>query len=136
MVDTSVLISALIGTEGPSREFLRRCLQGDYQPLMSNALFSEYEDVSFRDRILEACPLNRHEIRELLNSLYAVCRWVSVYFLWRPNLQDEGDNFLLELALADNADFIISQNVNDLRCAELKFPHVRILTPEQMLRGK
>ena len=45
VVDTSVLVSALIGEEGASREILRRCLQGEYKPLISNALFSEYEDV-------------------------------------------------------------------------------------------
>ncbi len=136
VVDTSVLISALIGEKGPSREILRRCLKGNYKPLISNALFSEYEDVSGRERILGACPLNAQEIRELLNSFYSVCQWVSVYFLWRPNLKDEGDNFLIELALAGNADFIISHNVNDLHGAELKFPDLRILTPEQLLRGE
>ncbi|MBN2701094.1 MAG: putative toxin-antitoxin system toxin component, PIN family [Methylohalobius sp. ZOD2] len=136
VVDTSVLISVLIGEEGPSREILRRCLKGKYNLLISNALFSEYEDVSGRERILDACPLNIQEIRKLLNSLYSVCQWVPVYFLWRPNLKDEGDNFLIELALAGNADFIISQNANDLHNAELKFPELRILTPEQMLRGE
>lgn len=136
VVDTSVLICALIAEKGPSREILRRCLRGEYKPLVSNALFSEYEDVSGRKRILDACPLSTQEIRELLNSLYSVCHWVSVYFLWRPNLKDEGDNFLIELALAGNADFIISQNIKDLRGSELRFPELRILTPEQMLRGK
>lgn len=46
VIDTSVLISALIGSQGPSREILRRCLQGAHNPLVSNALFLEYEDVS------------------------------------------------------------------------------------------
>jgi putative PIN family toxin of toxin-antitoxin system len=135
VIDTSALISALIGDEGPSREILRRSLKGEYKPLINNALFSEYEDVSSRKRILDRCPLNPQEIRELLNSLYSVCQWVSVYFLWRPNLKDEGDNFLIELALAGNADVIISNNVKDLHGAELIFPELRILTPEQMLRG-
>jgi putative PIN family toxin of toxin-antitoxin system len=136
VIDTSVLISALIGEEGPSREILRRSLKGEYKPLINNALLSEYEDVSSRKRILDRCPLNPQEIRELLNSLYSVCQWVSVYFLWRPNLKDEGDNFLIELALAGNADVIISNNVKDLHSAEIIFPELRILTPEQMLRGK
>ena len=136
VVDTSVLISALIGEEGASREILRRCLQGEYKPLISNALFSEYEDVSGKKRIFDVCPLNTQEIRDLINSLYSVCQWVSVYFLWRPNLKDESDNFLIELALAGNANFIISHNVNDFHGAELKFPELRILTPEQMLKGE
>ncbi|MES9936629.1 MAG: putative toxin-antitoxin system toxin component, PIN family [Sedimenticola sp.] len=135
-MDTSVLISALIGEQGPSREILRRCLKGEYNPLISNTLFSEYEDVIGRKQILDVCPLGAQEIREIVNALYSVCQWVPVYFLWRPNLRDEGDNFLIELALAGNADIIISNNVNDLRGAELRFPELSILTPEQILRGR
>ncbi|MCP5408462.1 MAG: putative toxin-antitoxin system toxin component, PIN family [Chromatiaceae bacterium] len=135
VVDTSVLISALIAAKGPSREILRRCLKHEYIPLISNTLFSEYEDVIGRKKILDLCPLEAQEIREIVNALYSVCLWVPVYFLWRPNLKDEGDNFLIELALAGNANIIISNNISDLRGSELKFPGLRILTPEQILRG-
>ena len=100
VLDTSVLISVLIGKEGPSREILRRCLQGTYQPLISNTLFLEYEDASLRPRIQKLCPLDENEIRELINAFYSVCVWVPIYYLWRPNLKDEGDNFLIELAVA------------------------------------
>ncbi len=136
VIDTSVLISALIGTEGPSREILRRCLQGTYNPLVSNALFLEYEDVSKREKILELCPLTNNEIIELLNAFYKICRWVPIYYLWRPNIKDEGDNFLIELALAGNASRIITNNIRDLKNAELTFPDLQIETPEQFLQGE
>ena len=136
VIDTSVLISALIGPGGPSREVLRRCLQGTYAPLISNALFLEYEDVSKRRRILDACPLSSEEVRELLNAFYGVCRWVAIYYLWRPNIVDEGDNFLIELALAGNATHIVTNNISDLQNAELKFPGLSIVTPEKLLRGE
>ncbi len=32
VVDTSVIISALIGVRGPSREIIRQCLTGNYTP--------------------------------------------------------------------------------------------------------
>lgn len=136
VIDTSILISALIGTRGPSREILKGCLQGKYDPLMSNSLFSEYEDVTRRERILKLCPLTDTEIRELLNALYSVCRWVPIYYLWRPNLVDEGDNFLIELALAGNAKYVVTNDIGDLSSAELKFPGLHIVKPEELLRGK
>ena len=136
VVDTSVLISALIGSQGPSREILRRCLQGSYNPVLSNTLFLEYEDVSKRENILELCPLTSDEIRELLNAFYKTCRWVPIYYLWRPNIKDEGDNFLIELALAGNASRIITNNIKDLKNAELIFPDLQIETPEQFLQGE
>ncbi len=136
VIDTSILISSLIGPQGPSREILRKCLLGEYSPLISNALFLEYEDVSQRKRVLNKCPLTSDEIRELLNAFYSVCSWIPIYYLWRPNLTDEGDNFLIELALAGNATHIITNNIADLINAELNFPHLNIVKPQQMLRGK
>ena len=136
VIDTSVLISALIGARGPNREIIRRCLQGKYEPLISNALFQEYEDVSKRDQVLDACPLTPKEILELLHSFYSVCRWVPIYYLWRPNIIDESDNFLIELALAGNATHIITNNICDLSSAELKFPDLKVLTPETILQGE
>lgn len=136
VVDTSVVVSALIGAKGPNREILRQCLQGKYHPLISNTLFLEYEDVSKRKKILGKCPLSGEEIKELLNAFYGVCRWVPIYYLWRPNLVDEGDNFLIELALAGNATHIVTNNIDDLQNAELKFPGLRIVKPEKLLRGE
>ena len=136
VIDTSVMISALIGRRGASREVIRQCLTGKYQPLISNPLFREYEDVSSRKQVREICPFSAGEIRDLLNAFYSVCTWVPIYYLWRPNLEDESDNFLIELALAGNSPTIVTNNVKDLEAAELKFDNLRILKPQQLLRGK
>jgi putative PIN family toxin of toxin-antitoxin system len=136
VIDTSILISALIGRQGPSREVLRRCLLRKSNPLISNALFQEYEDVSRRKHVLKTSPLSEEEIRQLLNAFYSVCQWVPIYYLWRPNMRDESDNFLIELALAGNASVIVTNNIKDLRNVELKFPDLRILTSVQLLRGE
>lgn len=136
VVDTSVVISALIGKAGPSREVIRRCLLGHYEPLISNPLFYEYEDVATRTHIRELCPLSQVEIHELLNAFYSSCSWVSIYFLWRPNIADEGDNFLIELALAGNATHIVTNNIKDFRSSELMFDGLSVVTPEILIRGK
>ena len=136
VIDTSVVISSLIGQRGASREILRKSLLGEYNPLISNALFQEYEGVSNRKKIIDRCPLTKKEIEELLKALYKICQWVPIYYLWRPIIVDEGDNFLIELALAGNATHIVTNNIRDFRNAELKFPGIRILTPSELLRGK
>ena len=135
VVDTSIIISALIGSQGPSREVIRRCLLNDYTPLISNSLFLEYEDVSSRERIINLCSITNEEKRKLLNAFYHTCHWISIHYLWRPNIKDEGDNFLIELAVAGNADYIVTNNINDFKNAQLKFPNIQIVTPEQLLRG-
>jgi len=135
VVDTSVIVSAFIGKKGASREVLRRCLLEEYTPLISNALFQECEAVISRQKILRLIPLSKKEIRDLLDAYYSQCRWVPIYYLWRPNLRDQDDNFLVELALAGNASAIVTNNVRDLQGAELTFDHLEIVKPEQLLRG-
>ena len=53
---------------------------------------------------------------------------------WRPNLRDEADNHLLELAIAGGASSIVTHNVADFRGAELQFPQVRILSPNEFIK--
>jgi putative PIN family toxin of toxin-antitoxin system len=135
VIDTSVFISSLIEPRGPSRALIRRCLLGDYRPLMGNALFSEYESVINRQNVLNQCPLTETEIVELLAAFLSVCEWTNVYYLWRPNLRDAADNHILELAIAGNANLIATNNVRDFRNTELIFPGLLIMTPEQVLGG-
>lgn len=135
VIDTSVFVSALIGSQGPSRELIRRCLLGEFLPLMGNALFSEYEAVIERREILSQCRLDESEISSLLAALMSVCEWVNIYYLWRPNLRDEGDNHLIESAIAGNANYIATNNVKDFQETELIFPHLSILKPEFLIRS-
>lgn len=50
------------------------------------------------------------------------CRWVEVFYAWRPNLPDEADNHLIELGVAAQAAAIVTRNVRDVTRGELKFP--------------
>ncbi len=134
VIDTSVLISALIGSTGASRELIRLCLQGEYQPLMGNTLFLEYESVVLREEIITQCTLTKQEIFTLIDAFMSVCQWIDIYYLWRPNLRDEADNHLIELAIAGNAQIIATKNIKDFLNSDLIFPNLSILKPEQIVR--
>ena len=135
VIDTSVLISALLGSNGASRELIRCCLQGKYQPLMGNTLFLEYESVVFREEIRTKCILTETEVLTLLESLMHASIWIDVYYLWRPNLRDESDNHLIELAIAGNAQIIATKNAKDFLNSDLIFPNLSILKPEQIIKS-
>ena len=119
--------------EVPSRGVVKRCLAGQYQPLIGAALFMEYEDVMGRSELFARSPLTEGERQEVFNGFLAVCQWKEVYFAWRPNLPDEADNHLVELAVAGRAAAVVTRNVRDFAKGELRFPGIRILTPEQCL---
>ena len=133
VVDTNVLVGALLGKGGAAREVLRRCLKGYYEPVIGSALFSEYEDVFSRDVLWKNALVSVQERNDVLDGFLTVSRWVEVFFAWRPNLPDEDDNHLIELAVSGNASAIVTRNVRDITGGELRFPSIRVLTPQECL---
>lgn len=81
--------------------------------------------------------LTRNEREDLFDIFAATSVWTRIYYAWRPNLRDESDNHLVELAVAGGAGAIVTRNVRDFVIgAELRFPQIRIVTPAQCLRGE
>ncbi len=133
LLDTNVLVAALLRGGGTARAVLRACLQAQYQPVLGPALLAEYEDVLGRTELFAGSVLSSKERNEVLDGFLKRCRWVEVFYAWRPNLPDEADNHLIELAVAAQADAIVTRNLRDVARGELKFPSLRVLTPEQCL---
>ncbi|MDO8414104.1 MAG: putative toxin-antitoxin system toxin component, PIN family [Gallionellaceae bacterium] len=135
VIDTDVFVAALLSRNDSSvaREIIRRCLQGYYQPLFGVALFAEYEALLSRDKLFANCNLGHKEREMVFSALLKQARWIEIYFAWRPNLQDESDNHLIELAVAGGAQAIVSRNTRDFKNAELLFADTKILTPKQCL---
>ena len=134
VIDTNVLIGALIGKErSANRKLLELCLQGQFQPLISYALFSEYEDLINRPSIVELCKRSPEEINILFEGFLSTCELTKIYYLWRPNLIDENDNYLIELAIAGNAEMLITHNIKDFNRSQLKFPRLQIKQPKEII---
>jgi predicted nucleic acid-binding protein len=129
MVDTDVWVAGVRGA-GHANRVLHLCLEGRFKPLMGAALFAEYEDVLGRESIWRGARLTAVE-REIFLS---ICQWTRIYYPWRPNLGDEADDHLMELAVAGQADYLVTCNVRDLRGGELKFPRISVVTPAQLLK--
>jgi len=131
VVDTNVFVAALRSGGGPSREVIRRSLEGRYQPIFSNALWLEYEDLLVRDVWTQETP--EDDRRQVLAALAAASRWIKIFYRWRPNLRDEGDNHLVELAIAGGAEAIVTYNIRDFRLGDLRWPDLAVLTPPECL---
>ena len=134
VLDTNIFVAALLGPGGASRSVLRASLDGRLQPLMGEALFVEFESLLAREPLFAGCGLNARQRDDLFNAFLSVCRWTTIYYGWRPNLRDEADNHLIELAVAGGASVIVTKNVRDFQGAELQFPGLRVLTPGDLLK--
>ncbi len=133
VVDTNVFVAAVSSRHGASREVLRRCLLGEHTPILGEALFLEYEATLGREETFLHSTATRTE-REILFAAFAKqCEWTRIHYLWRPNLRDEGDNHILELAIAGNAKAIVTHNIRDFRGGDLRFPPVRVLRPAALI---
>lgn len=131
VIDTNVFVAGLRSGGGASRALLRLALQGQLQPLFGNALWMEYQDLLSRPVWGETTTVQ--ERQAVLAALAQKGRWVTVYYGWRPNLPDEADNHLIELALAGGAQAIVTHNLRDLSGGQLQFGALRVLTPAQCL---
>jgi uncharacterized protein len=101
---------------------------------MGNALFNEYDDVCARSQLFEDRLASKSEREALLDAFIASCTWVPIYFLWRPNLRDEADNHLIELAIAGNAEVIVTANKRDFANSDLRFPNLEICDASEFLK--
>ena len=132
VIDTNVWISARISKDGASREVIRLALLDVVKPQISTSLLVEYEAVMSRSKIQKSCVLSIKEQEELFHAFISTCKWNEIFYLWRPNLKDKDDDFLVELAVASNTKVIITDNKKDITSGELHFDF-EIDTPKEFL---
>ena len=96
-------------------------------------MFLEYEAVMKREKITSLCSLTIEEQEELFQAFLSTCKWNEIFYLWRPNLNDKDDGFVVELAVASNSKVIITENKKDLESGELHF-NFEVLTPKEFLQ--
>ena len=134
IVDTNIIVNVLLSSErkSPSFKVLEMCLTRQLEPQVGCALFNEYEDVLYRPEIQAMAKYTIEEINEIMDGFLNVCSWVKINYLWRPNLRDEGDNHLIDLAVASNTQWIVTQNIKDLNSGDLKF-NFRSISPNDFL---
>ena len=107
VLDTNILISALLTPEGPPSLTLRMTLfRADLQLCVTGQIFNEYADVIRRPRFQRS----DQEIQELLAAIRAEAFWlrssVSVHACTDPD-----DNIFLECAQAAEADYLVTGNL-------------------------
>ena len=135
ILDTNVLVSAFTSADGAPRQVLRKLLLGEATALVSQALYSEYCDVLSRPSFLERCPLKQLDIDTLFDAFLVSTQMVSIFYVWRPNLRDENDNHVFELAVAAGSAPLLTYNQRDFAHPQLKFPNLQILSPAQWLQS-
>lgn len=130
IIDTNVLLSALRSQLGASFRLLSLIEGKRFKTNLSVALVFEYEDVLKRPA--QNLSLSRQEIDDVLDFLCQNANLREIFYLWRPTLRDPKDDFILELAVESNCDYIVTFNTKDFAEAE-KFG-IKAVKPNEFLR--
>lgn len=101
VVDTNIIVSALLSPEGTAFEFMTRVLDGEYTVLVSEEIFREYEDVLRRDRF----GLGEDIINYILNWFIDHALWVEPQQSCAP-MPDEKDRIFYDVAKSCRARLI------------------------------
>jgi putative PIN family toxin of toxin-antitoxin system len=116
--DTNVLAAALRSKSGAPYQLVSLLFAGKFKIAVSLPLYMEYLDVLLRPTIKPAGVSNA-DILDFVDEILQQARTQNIYFLWRPWLSDEKDDMILELAIASQADYIVTFNLKDFRNIEL-----------------
>ena len=136
VLDTNVLLSALLSTVGASRVLLLAVEARVITPLVSVATVIEYEAVLKRAEHLQAARLDAEDVDRFLDAIIAHADHVTPHFRMRPLVRDADDDMFAELAINGRADALVSFNLGDYRPADPDAPHLDILVcrPGDILR--
>lgn len=129
VLDTNVVVAALRSRRGASFAILRLLAQA-WIPLISVPLILEYEAVGKREARRVKIP--ESIVEAIISAFCFMGRETDIHFRLRPFLQDPGDEFLLELAVAGRADAIVTHNVRHF--AGVARFGIHVLTPREFLR--
>ena len=133
-LDTNIIYQALKSTNGASYFILQQVRERKIQIALSVPLFEEYQDVLKRKKSRDDFGLDVEDIDKFLRFIAYVGKPFKTYFLFRPNLKDEKDNMLVELAVTSQSDYLLTSNIKDFKNAELKFDQLKIVTPSEFAK--
>ena len=125
VLDTNVLVSALMNAEGTPASVLKQGLLRKFRWYVSPAILAEYNEVLARARL----QLNQHQVRELLRVL----RRRTVLVNPRRKVQiaiDPDDDKFIECALAARADFIVTGNAGHF---PRRYQDIQIVSPRKFI---
>jgi len=130
VLDTNVLLAGLRSNRGASYKLLTLLNNQRWQLNVSTALIFEYEEVLKKERTQLGLSLD--DINTVVSTICAIANCRTIFYLWRPAALDPDDDFLIDLAVECQADFIITYNKRDLRSAE-RFG-IQLVTAKEFLQ--
>ena len=126
VLDTNVLVAGLLNPYGPPGLIVQMVAAGELTLLFDSRILGEYREVLRRPKF----PFRFEQIDALLNQVHAAGEPVAASPL-ADALPDPDDQPLLEVAIAANAEYLVTGNARHFpaRCRS----GVRVVSPAKFL---
>jgi len=128
IIDSNVLV-AIIGKKSILRPIWDAFINGRYSIAVSEDILKEYEEILQRHAAKGADKLIM-EIFIESPDIYVQ----TVYYKWNALDNDPEDNKFFDIAVAANADYLITDDVHFNKVSKLKFPQINVVSSKEFLR--
>ncbi len=126
VLDTNILISAL-GWKGNPNEIFRRVADGDFELIISQKQLEELKEVMDYPKF----TFTEGQKSKFIAILLEIAKVVEISEKLKVIKEDPDDDIILETAVENNADFIISGDDHLLNLK--KYNNVKIVTAAEFL---
>jgi putative PIN family toxin of toxin-antitoxin system len=127
VIDSNILVAA-IGKRSKLRPIWNAFIEGHYSFVISEEIIKEYEEIIQQLSAEGASDIVMEIFRESPNVIVQ-----QVYYNWQAIQADADDNKFFDIAVASNADFLVTNDHHFDIVKALSFPKVTIISSEQFL---
>ena len=126
VIDTNILISAL-GWKGKPNEIFRRALDAEFELIISQKQIEELREVMNYTKF----SFTEEQKSRFITLLLNVAKVVEISNKLKVIKEDPDDDIILETAVENNVDFIISGDDHLLKLKE--YSNIKIVTANEFL---
>lgn len=127
VLDTNVVVSALLNAYGPSAQTVSLWIAGEFTVCCDSRIFHEYKVVLSRPKF----QFPSQAVEDFLNFIESEAFWVVSKPL-KFRLVDKSDEMFLEVAMAAEADYLITGNLKHF--LDMKHNSIQIVSPAKFIQ--
>jgi putative PIN family toxin of toxin-antitoxin system len=127
VLDSNVLLIAL-GRKSRFKPIWDSFVDGKYQLIVSDEIIYEYQEILIQH---SANGIAEKVIEVFVESPDIVFQ--QIYYKWNVITADPDDNKFFDIAVAANADYIVTNDVHFNKAKKSLFPSVKIISAEDFL---
>jgi putative PIN family toxin of toxin-antitoxin system len=127
VIDSNVLLVA-IGKRSKYKPIWNAFINGKYQLIISEEILHEYEEILKEHSAPGVAEIVLEVFVESPDIIYN-----RIYYSWNVISKDPDDNKFFDVAVAANADYLVTNDAHFKEAAKISFPRVNIISADAFL---